>query len=98
MRTRFTLLFLLAAAALCWGLLAEWLPSGSERFYLLVPPVAVAGFFVAARGRRILLRRHLPFAVVALGYLGVFAWGVAWFCSGDWRPGWRTWTETGSGV
>src|SRR5579859_7988508 len=40
-------IILLAAGVGTWWLLGRWLPGGSERFYLLFPPTAIAVFFAA---------------------------------------------------
>lgn len=88
----------LAAAGAAWAALGESLPSGSERFYLIVPPTFLGLFAVLASGRRATLLKRLPAALLVVAYLGVFVWAVVSFLRGDWRPGWRTAGEIATAV
>lgn len=47
MRRTMLLLMAVALSVGAWFLLARWLPGGSERFYLLVPPAALAVYLAA---------------------------------------------------
>jgi pimeloyl-ACP methyl ester carboxylesterase len=69
MRVTVTVLSILTTAALGWWLLNPWLPRGSERFYLLLPPVLLATYLVFVPEGGKLLRHQASRTCLFLGLL-----------------------------
>ncbi len=72
MRRGFLIVGILLAGVLAWWLLGRWVVSGSERFYLLVPPVFLALFLLGAPHGWQRLRTSLRAAVLYLVGLTLF--------------------------
>jgi pimeloyl-ACP methyl ester carboxylesterase len=64
-------LAVLLAGVLSWRILGNWIPGGSERFYLLFPPVAVALFLTGVPDGWTKLRAQLRPALVYVAILGI---------------------------
>jgi pimeloyl-ACP methyl ester carboxylesterase len=61
----------LVACALSWWLLGHWIPGGSERFYLLFPPAALALYLAAVPDGWAKLRPQLRPACIYVAILAV---------------------------
>jgi pimeloyl-ACP methyl ester carboxylesterase len=79
MRTALFITVVLTTAIGVWLILGVWIPSGSERFYCLLPPVALLLLAGSVKQPRRWFRTQTPRAAVFLLCLALVATAYAWF-------------------
>jgi uncharacterized protein len=79
MRTALFITAVLSVALGAWLVLGAWIPSGSERFYCLLPPVAFLLLAVSIKEPRRWFRAKTQQAVIFLLCLALVATAYAWF-------------------
>jgi uncharacterized protein len=73
--------FVLATGGLAWLALADRLPSGPERFYLLLPPTCLGLFLSWSAPSRQLLRKQARVVALGVGIAFLFCYAVACFAA-----------------
>ncbi len=91
MRRASLILAILLVAALAWWLLGRWVVSGSERFYLVLPPVFITLFIVCGPDGRRGLKPYLRPALRSLLVIALFGAGYGFFLSAMASPGAVVW-------
>jgi fermentation-respiration switch protein FrsA (DUF1100 family) len=71
-------LWIIAAAALGWILLKPWVHGASERFYLLLPPVALALLLTSRQPRKGRIIAHTALAAACLIAVGAYVTRPLW--------------------
>ena len=77
MTSSLAIVLVLASAALTWLGLADWLPSGAERFYLLLPPTALGLILLWSPCSRKSIARHARTAALILATAFLVSYAVA---------------------